>query len=62
MELLQALAKDAGVEQARAAMFSGEKINSTEQRAVLHIALRNRSTGEGEGVGPTGSSRLLVLR
>ena len=43
MELLQSLAKDAGVEQARAAMFSGEKINSTEQRAVLHIALRNRS-------------------
>ena len=27
----------------RDAMFSGEKINFTEDRAVLHIALRNRS-------------------
>ena len=27
----------------RQAMFTGEKINFTEDRAVLHIALRNRS-------------------
>lgn len=27
----------------RAAMFAGEKINFTENRAVLHVALRNRS-------------------
>lgn len=27
----------------RNAMFAGEKINFTESRAVLHIALRNRS-------------------
>lgn len=38
--LLIALARRAGVEQLRDAMFAGEKINITEQRAVLHIALR----------------------
>src|SRR5690606_704321 len=38
--LLEALAGAAGVEQRRAAMFSGEKINTTENRAVLHTALR----------------------
>uniref|UniRef100_A0A4W5NDT9 Glucose-6-phosphate isomerase n=1 Tax=Hucho hucho TaxID=62062 RepID=A0A4W5NDT9_9TELE len=37
------LAKSMGVEEARDKMFSGEKINFTEGRAVLHIALRNRS-------------------
>uniref|UniRef100_A0A8C7N566 Glucose-6-phosphate isomerase n=1 Tax=Oncorhynchus kisutch TaxID=8019 RepID=A0A8C7N566_ONCKI len=37
------LAKSRGVEEARDKMFSGEKINFTEGRAVLHIALRNRS-------------------
>src|ERR1700675_4893614 len=38
--LLVALARRAGVEQLRDAMFAGEKINITEQRAVLHGALR----------------------
>ncbi|KAL3319396.1 hypothetical protein Ciccas_001946 [Cichlidogyrus casuarinus] len=37
------LAKDAGVCEMRQKMFNGEKINFTEDRAVLHIALRNRS-------------------
>uniref|UniRef100_A0A665URC9 Glucose-6-phosphate isomerase n=1 Tax=Echeneis naucrates TaxID=173247 RepID=A0A665URC9_ECHNA len=36
-------AKSRRVEEARDKMFSGEKINFTEGRAVLHIALRNRS-------------------
>ncbi|NVP54830.1 glucose-6-phosphate isomerase [Mycoplana rhizolycopersici] len=40
---LEALAKQAGVEKKRDAMFAGEKINITEDRAVLHTALRNRS-------------------
>ena len=31
------------MEQAREAMFAGERINFTEDRAVLHVALRNRS-------------------
>lgn len=43
MKLLVNLAKEAGLEKARDAMFSGEKINITENRAVLHTALRNRS-------------------
>ena len=37
---LLAVASTAGVEQRRAAMFAGEHINVTEQRAVLHTALR----------------------
>ena len=36
-------AKARKVEEFRDAMFSGEKINLTENRAVLHIALRNRT-------------------
>jgi len=43
MRLLVKLAKEADLEKAREAMFSGEKINITENRAVLHTALRNRS-------------------
>ena len=41
--LLEKLAEEAGVAQKRDAMFSGEAINFTEGRAVLHTALRNRS-------------------
>ncbi len=41
MRLLADAAVAAGVEQRRAAMFSGETINVTEGRAVLHTALRN---------------------
>jgi glucose-6-phosphate isomerase len=40
IDLLAALARRAGVEQLRDAMFAGEKINVTEGRAVLHVALR----------------------
>ena len=40
LRLLIALADDAGVAERRDAMFSGEKINITEKRAVLHVALR----------------------
>lgn len=36
-------AKSRGIEESRDAMFSAEKINFTENRAVLHIALRNRA-------------------
>ena len=38
--LLAQLARVAGVEELRDAMFAGQRINVTEQRAVLHIALR----------------------
>ncbi|MCO4859097.1 glucose-6-phosphate isomerase [Herbaspirillum sp. WGmk3] len=40
LSLLMSLARERGVETLREAMFSGEKINFTEQRAVLHTALR----------------------
>ncbi|HEY0846338.1 MAG TPA: glucose-6-phosphate isomerase [Noviherbaspirillum sp.] len=40
MDLLFQLARERGVEQKRDAMFAGEKINTTEHRAVLHAALR----------------------
>jgi glucose-6-phosphate isomerase len=41
LSLLLELAAEAGVVQKRDAMFAGEKINTTENRAVLHTALRN---------------------
>jgi glucose-6-phosphate isomerase len=40
LELLAQLARERGVERLRDAMFAGEKINLTENRAVLHTALR----------------------
>ena len=40
MELLVSLAKAAGLKDGIEAMFTGEKINNTEGRAVLHTALR----------------------
>ena len=40
IQLLLQLAKERGVEAKRDAMFRGEKINLTETRAVLHVALR----------------------
>nr|QXJ08893.1 glucose-6-phosphate isomerase [Penaeus japonicus] len=43
LKLLLDLARARNVEKSRDAMFCGEKINFTEDRAVLHIALRNRS-------------------
>jgi glucose-6-phosphate isomerase len=43
MKLLLDLARLADVEGWREKMFAGEKINFTEGRAVLHVALRNRS-------------------
>lgn len=50
------LAREAGVEKLRDAMFNGEKINSTEERAVYHVALRNRALKEmsvdGENTAP----------
>lgn len=43
MALLVRLAHEVELESAIRAMFSGQKINRTEGRAVLHVALRNRS-------------------
>jgi glucose-6-phosphate isomerase len=56
MSLLLDLARQSDVEGWREKMFAGEHINSTEDRAVLHVALRNRSgrpmTVDGSDVMP----------
>lgn len=41
--LLLGFAEEVGLKDAVEAMFTGERINETEDRAVLHVALRNRS-------------------
>ncbi|MEZ5872435.1 MAG: glucose-6-phosphate isomerase [Nitratireductor sp.] len=60
------LAREAGVEEKRGAMFAGEPINSTEGRAVLHTALRNRSTDpvyvDGKDVMPGIRKVLAAMR
>ena len=54
--LLLKLAQERGVAERRDAMFRGDKINITEQRAVLHVALRapkgTRILVDGEDVVP----------
>ena len=56
LNLLINLAEECGVKQAITAMFSGDKINATENRAALHTALRNFSNDpvffEGKDVMP----------
>jgi len=45
LRLLAQLAAERGFEEWRAALFAGEKINTTEKRAVGHVALRQDETG-----------------
>jgi glucose-6-phosphate isomerase len=56
LRLLFELAEERGVAERRDAMFAGEKINVTENRAVLHVALRapkgEQIEGDGEDVVP----------
>ncbi|MBT2450081.1 glucose-6-phosphate isomerase [Streptomyces sp. ISL-43] len=56
LTLLRALAAATGVAELREAMFRGEKINTTEDRAVLHTALRAPKDAvvevDGENVVP----------
>jgi glucose-6-phosphate isomerase len=42
-DLLMQLARECGLKEAIASQFSGERINKTENRPVLHTALRNRA-------------------
>lgn len=60
------LAKDAQIEQQRTAMFAGEVINTTEQRAVLHTALRRPATDsvmvDGENVMPEVHATLTKIK
>ncbi|AHF78855.1 Glucose-6-phosphate isomerase [Sodalis praecaptivus] len=63
---LLALAEECGVKEAIAAMFNGEKINRTEDRAVLHVALRNRSNTpinvDGKDVMPDVNAVLAKMK
>jgi glucose-6-phosphate isomerase len=64
--LLLDLARQARISDAIEAMFSGAKINNTEDRAVLHVALRNRSNRpilvDGKDVMPEVNRVLAQMR
>jgi glucose-6-phosphate isomerase len=64
--LLLDLARQARLEENIQAMFSGEKINVTEKRAVLHVALRNRANRpicvDGQDVMPGINQVLAKMR
>ena len=66
MELLFQLARDAGLDEWIQKMFNGEKINHTENRAVLHTALRNCSDKamciDGQDVMPEVKNELQRIR
>jgi len=66
LRLLLALAEHARVAEWRDKMFSGAKINGTEDRAVLHVALRNRTnlpiTVDGADVMPLVNGVLAKMR
>jgi glucose-6-phosphate isomerase len=66
MSLLIALARQCDVEEWRDRMFEGERINCTEDRAVLHVALRNRSNDpicvDGHDVMPQVHAVLQQMR
>jgi glucose-6-phosphate isomerase len=66
LEKLQALAKETELQEAIKSMFSGEKINRTEDRAVLHVALRNRSNTpivvDGKDVMPEVNAVLAKIK
>lgn len=63
---LQSLAKSIDLSSAIQAMFSGEKINQTEDRSVLHIALRNRANTpilvDGQDVMPQVNAVLAKMK
>jgi glucose-6-phosphate isomerase len=66
MSLLIDLAKECRLSEAIAKMFSGEAINETEKRAVLHVALRNRSNKpifvNGQNVMPIVNEELEKMK
>lgn len=66
LKLLRQLAKESALDEAINAMFTGEKINRTENRAVLHTALRNRSNTpvyvDGKDVMPEVNAVLAKMR
>nr|WP_302981832.1 glucose-6-phosphate isomerase [Plesiomonas shigelloides] len=66
MQHLLALAHETKLPEAIAAMFRGDKINRTEDRAVLHVALRNRSNTpimvDGQDVMPQVNAVLAKMK
>ncbi|PWC11031.1 glucose-6-phosphate isomerase [Brenneria corticis] len=66
LEKLQALARETDLAGAIKSMFAGEKINRTEGRAVLHVALRNRSNTpilvDGKDVMPEVNAVLAKMK
>ncbi len=66
MALLRRLAEWAKLDEAIEAMFTGQKINVTENRAVLHVALRNRANRpiyvDGRDVMPQVNAVLEQMR
>ncbi|MCA6971615.1 glucose-6-phosphate isomerase [Pectobacterium carotovorum] len=66
MEKLYALARETDLSAAIQSMFAGEKINRTEDRAVLHVALRNRSNTpilvDGKDVMPEVNAVLAKMK
>lgn len=66
LSLLFQISREAKIEEWRDRMFSGEKINTTEDRAVLHTALRNRSNTpvyvDGHDVMPDVNAVLAKMR
>ena len=66
LSLLQALAREASVAEWRRRMAAGERINSTEDRAVLHMALRmprnTRLSLEGQDIIPAVHETLDRMR
>ena len=63
---LRQLAQECSLDSAKEAMFTGEKINRTENRAVLHTALRNRSNTpvlvDGKDVMPEVNAVLAKMK
>ncbi len=66
LPMLMQLAREANVEGWRDRMFAGDKINITENRAVLHTALRNRSNTpimvDGKDIMPDVNAVLAQMR
>jgi glucose-6-phosphate isomerase len=66
LTLLMSLAHEAGLKAWIEKMFKGEKINATENRAVLHVALRNRSNTpievDGQDVMPEVNAVLARMK
>ncbi|EIJ74369.1 glucose-6-phosphate isomerase [Haemophilus haemolyticus] len=66
LSLLRQLAQECSIDSAKEAMFTGEKINRTENRAVLHTALRNRANTpvlvDGKDVMPEVNAVLTKMK